>query len=108
MAGANNNQPKSGRIAVMTMAMAAAMTAATAAPMVAATPAAETKAAMAAMVVVPTVAEVVADVVAMVAETSSWQRLQQLQLWHVGKIVLLSIHHRVFFGQCQVTCITGR
>ncbi len=91
MAGANNNQPKSGRMAVMVVATAAAMTAATAAAMTMVTSEGETKAVVVAAMVAPTVAEAAADVAAMVAETSSWQRLQQLQLWHIGKIVLLSM-----------------
>jgi hypothetical protein len=90
MAWANNNQPKSGRMAVVVVAMVAAMTATTAAAMTAATAVVETKAAVAAVTVVPTVAEAVANVVVMMAETLSWQWLQQLQLRHIGNIVLLS------------------
>ncbi len=70
--------------------MVAAMTATTAAAMTAATAVVETKAAVAAVTVVPTVAEAVANVVVMMAETLSWQWLQQLQLRHIGNIVLLS------------------
>ncbi len=69
-------------VAAMTTAMAAAVTAMTGAT--------ETKAAVTAAMAVPTAAEAATDVAAMVAERSSWQRLQQLQLWHIGKIVLLS------------------
>ncbi len=87
-AGANNNQPKSGRMVVVTAATAAAMTTVTAAAVTTATVAAvnaaiapaETKAAVAAATAAPTAAEAAADVAAMVAETAAWQRWQQLQL----------------------------
>jgi hypothetical protein len=39
-------------------------------------------------------AEAAATVAVMVAETSSWQRLGQLQLWHLGKIWAMSGHTR--------------
>ncbi len=88
--GANNNQPKSGRMVVVAAAMVAAMTVATAAAVTVATAAAEMKAAVATAMAALTAAEAAANVAALVAEILPWQRLQQLQLWHVGKIVLLS------------------
>ncbi len=78
MAKANNNQPKSGRMAVVVTATAAAINAATVAAMTAAIAAAERKAAVAVAVAALTAAEAAADVVVMVTETISWQRLQQL------------------------------
>jgi hypothetical protein len=76
--GANINQPKSGRMAVvvaatataMTAATTAAMTMATAAAMTAATAAAETKAAVAVAAAAPTWADVAANVARTVAKTS--------------------------------------
>jgi hypothetical protein len=72
------------------------MTAPTAAAMTVATAVAETKAAVVAAMAAPTAVEAVTDVAAMGAETLFlWQWLPQLQLWHVGTIVLLS--NRVTF-----------
>ncbi len=68
-------------MAVVAAATAAAMTVAMVAAVTVAMAAAETKAVVAAATAVPTAVEAVADVAAMVAETSLWQRLQQLQLW---------------------------
>ncbi len=73
-------------MAVVAMATAAAMTLATAAAVTAATAAAETKAAVVVVKAALTAAEAAANVAAMVAEAVLWWRLQQLQLWHVGKI----------------------
>ncbi len=100
-AGANNNQLKSDRMAVVVAAAAAAMTKAMAAAVTAAMAAAETKAAVAVVTADPTVAEAAANVAAMLAETSSWQWLLKLQLWHIGKIVLLSTILEVNLGRCQ-------
>ncbi len=90
--GANNNQPKSGRMVALAAVTAAAMTVVTAAAVTAVTAGAETKAAVAAATAVSTAKEAAADVAAMVAETLSWQWPQQLQLWHVGKIWAMSGH----------------
>jgi hypothetical protein len=69
-ARANNNQPKSFRMAVVAAAMVAAMTVGMAAAVNAATAAAEIKAAVAVVKAAPTLAEAVADVATTVAETA--------------------------------------
>jgi hypothetical protein len=99
--GANNNQPKSGRMAVMVAVTVAAMTAVTAAAVTVATAAAETKEAVAAATAAQTLAEAAADVAVMVAETAV------VAAAATAAAAAAVVTWLIIFVQCQVTAITA-